>query len=246
MVRDRRFGLMAILVVAPGVALVAFLLNFASLARWRPPVGDGARVVYVDQTVNGIVLGISHETVLALQGLRDVFATLAYRSEDRGRSPDAGPTVWVGEMVSGGYFELLGLQAMLGRPLVPSDDSPNASRSAVISQRLWRDVFGSDKDILGRTLKLSPAFTGARSEQAPTYTIVWVMPESASGVASPLMPIDYWVPMAARVGGLCVRQRHVRAMGFHRGGKAVRRSNTQASRSRCRKRVARHSRARFP
>lgn len=197
LIRDRRFALMALLVVAPGAVLSAFLLNLASLRGWRPPVPDG--IVYVDQIDNGGVFGVSHATILALQERRGVFERLVYKSEDRGRIPERGTALWVGEMVSGGYFEILGLQPALGRALVLTDDSPNADRNIVISERLWRGVFSSDKNILGKTLRISPAFRGARSEEAPHYTIVGVMPDRASRVSSPFQYIDYWVPVTARV-----------------------------------------------
>jgi predicted permease len=187
------------MIVVPGTVLGVFLLNLASLARWRPPVTDEARVVYVDQVSQGRVLGVTHQAIVALGQLQNVFEMFAFKREDQARNPEAGGTLWTGEMVSGQYFEILGLQSIIGRPLLLSDDAPDADRSMVISERLWRVFFASDRNLVGRRLRLDPASTGIRSEISPSYTIVGVMADNASKVSGPFRVVDYWTPMTARV-----------------------------------------------
>ena len=61
-----------------------------------------------------------------------------------------------GEEVTGNYFELLGVRAVLGRTLLPSDDlAPRAHPVVVLAHGLWRDVFRSDASVVGRTIELN-------------------------------------------------------------------------------------------
>ena len=71
-----------------------------------------------------------------------------------GRGADA--TRVLGELVSGNYFEVLGVGAQLGRTLLPSDDvAPGRHPVAVISDGMWRRVFGGDPAIVGKTMYFS-------------------------------------------------------------------------------------------
>jgi hypothetical protein len=200
LVRERRFALTAVCIVAPAAAVAGLLFNVAALAAWTPPVDDATRLVYVDQVDHGLTLGITREGVSVLQGRRDIFEKLAYRTRDRGRSPSTGSRDLVGEMVSGGYFDVLGSHALIGRALDPRDDTPSASPAMVISERLWRQVFAGANSVLGTTLTLHPASQGVHvGGSPPSYVIVGVMPDTASHLASPFEPIDYWVPVTPRV-----------------------------------------------
>jgi predicted permease len=77
-----------------------------------------------------------------------------------------------GEIVSGNYFEVLGLTAAAGRLLGPADDDPAAEPVAVLSHAYWTRRFGADRSIVGQPLLVngraltvagvaSSGFTGA-------------------------------------------------------------------------------------
>jgi putative ABC transport system permease protein len=68
--------------------------------------------------------------------------------------------------VSPNYFSLLGANAQLGRVLGPQDKAPGFAEGAVISDQLWRRLFGSDPNILGRKVYMD----------SDLYTVVGVMP----------------------------------------------------------------------
>ena len=67
---------------------------------------------------------------------------------------DGGKTERVdGELVSGTYFQVLGVGAALGRVLTPDDDKvPGGHPIAVISYRYWQDRFGGSHDVIGKKL----------------------------------------------------------------------------------------------
>ena len=61
-----------------------------------------------------------------------------------------------GEMVTGNYFQQLGVRAQLGRTLLPSDEvAPGQHPVVVLSDALWKRYFGSDPDIVGKTIKVN-------------------------------------------------------------------------------------------
>lgn len=100
-----------------------------------------------------------------------VFDVAAWdRSSQRGGLRDGLVKVEV-LWVSGGYFELLGLRAHLGR-LVSEADAGRAAPVAVLSHRFWRSRFGGDTGVLGRSLVLDEA----------ELVVVGVAPEGFGGI----------------------------------------------------------------
>jgi predicted permease len=73
-----------------------------------------------------------------------------------------------GELVSGTYFQALGVGAAIGRVIVPDDDAVKGGGAvAVISYDYWRNRFGSDPQIVGRAITLNNyAFTVIGVSQA--------------------------------------------------------------------------------
>ena len=63
----------------------------------------------------------------------------------------------VGRLVSGNFFDVLGVQARIGRVLSPADDgrgTPDAGAVAVVTHGLWQRAFGGDPAALGSTLRV--------------------------------------------------------------------------------------------
>lgn len=86
------------------------------------------------------------------------------------------------EMVSASYFPLLGVSAAVGRTFLPEEDTvPDRNAVALISDRLWRDRFGSDPGVLQRSIHLNDR----------PVQIVGVMPARFAGVS---FDTDLWVP----------------------------------------------------
>jgi putative ABC transport system permease protein len=100
-----------------------------------------------------------------------------------------------GIMVSGSFFGVLGVPAVLGRPLAPTDDDPRTAVDgpvAVISHSFWQRRFGGAADVVGHALSL---------DRVP-FTIVGVMAPEFTGptagrtfdVATPLTAMDLVSP----------------------------------------------------
>ena len=60
------------------------------------------------------------------------------------------------ELVSGSYFPVLGVGAVLGRTIAPDDDAvPDSSPVVVLSYSFWQSYFNGDRKIVGRTIELN-------------------------------------------------------------------------------------------
>jgi predicted permease len=92
--------------------------------------------------------------------------------------------VW-GYEASGNYFDMLGVQPLLGRFFHPAEDATvNGSPVAVLSYSCWRVRFGGDPQIVGKTVLLN----------RHPYTILGVAAQSFSGTERFIWP-EVWVPI---------------------------------------------------
>jgi len=93
---------------------------------------------------------------------------------------DAQKQPAIAHLVSGNYFQVLGVNAVMGRSLVASDDARNAAPAAVISYPYWKQYLHSDPSIVGKTVSLNgtgftivgvapPEFFGERVRRSPDY-----------------------------------------------------------------------------
>jgi predicted permease len=87
-------------------------------------------------------------------------------------------------LVTGNFFQVLGVQAALGRTFTPGDDQLSAGRPIVLSHRGWIKFFAGDPTVIGRSVHVN----GVPCE------VVGVMPEGFRGLG-PGAP-DYWAPLA--------------------------------------------------
>lgn len=105
------------------------------------------------------------------------------------------------ELVSGNYFDVLGVRPILGRTFVREEYGDRAKAfTAVISYRLWQNYFRADPSILGRTVHVN----------RQPVTIVGVAPPEFQG-DFPGIALDVWVP--APLGGDGSRARGARRFG---------------------------------
>ncbi|UCD58636.1 MAG: ABC transporter permease, partial [Candidatus Hydrogenedentota bacterium] len=92
-----------------------------------------------------------------------------------------------GLMVSGNFFKGYGAGTLIGRPILPRDDRPDAEPVTVITHRAWERRFGLDPKVLGQTVIMNKS----------GFTVVGVLPRRYAG---PLAGdrAGFYVPMAAQ------------------------------------------------
>ena len=93
---------------------------------------------------------------------------------------------YVGEFVSGNYFQMLGLSAFAGRVITPEDDRASAASVAVLSYRTWQQHFGSDPSVIGATFTVNTV----------PYTVVGIAAPGFFGDRLRPDPPDLWMPLA--------------------------------------------------
>jgi predicted permease len=92
-----------------------------------------------------------------------------------------------GELVSGNYYQQLGVETALGRPIQASDDAvPGSGAVAVISDGLWSRAFGRSPSVIGKRIDLN---------RTP-FTIIGVNPPGFTGAASVQASPDIFVPLS--------------------------------------------------
>jgi predicted permease len=93
--------------------------------------------------------------------------------------------VMSGSLVTGNFFQVLGVNATLGRTLRPSDDQTGAGQPVVVlSHRGWTRRLNGDPEVVGRRLIIN----------GTPHEIIGVMPDGFRGLA--VTPPDYWAPLS--------------------------------------------------
>jgi putative ABC transport system permease protein len=115
------------------------------------------------------------------------------------------PTQVRGTVVTAGFFDLLGVQPLLGRTFVTADEGVSRPQVVVLSHRLWQERFGSDAGAIGKSVVLD----GGR------MTVVGVLREDV-----PLFSDgDLWIPAPFEITGMKSREsRFLRVYGVLKAG----------------------------
>jgi len=160
LIKNPGFSLVVIAVLSLGIAGNAAIFSlFKGLAlKPLPGVRDSATSsVLLGRTIDGRGIGLSVQDYRDLSAQQQSFESLTASMmifASVGRGVDAQRVI--AELVVGNYFETLGVDAQLGRTLLPSDDvAPGQHPVAVISDSLWRRSFAADPAILGKIIYLN-------------------------------------------------------------------------------------------
>jgi predicted permease len=182
------FALMAILIVGVGIAANTTVFSAVNAVLLRPlPFANAGRVVHVYQDSDEGMPGTSSfPAYRAIADRRDVFASAAaVINTSVNAATESGVRQSFVEFASSSYFPVLGLSPSRGRWFTPADDVAGSPATAVVSDHVWRTRFGSDPDILGRTVRLGGS----------AVTIVGVGPRDYNGTVTGTA-VDFWLPLA--------------------------------------------------
>lgn len=188
LIKDIRYGIrsllkrpaftaIAVATLALGIGLNTAIFSVINAVLLRPlAYAEPVRLVTFRSNQSAPDLGDVEAQTKALSSLGgEVKQPLDYTG-------GAEPVQFQIGQVTGRYFETLGVNAERGRVITRDDDRNGAPFVVVLSNELWRQQFGSDPKILGKTIPLS----------GNVYTIIGVMPRS---FASPRENIEAWTPV---------------------------------------------------
>ena len=170
--RAPSFTIVAVTTLALGIGAntAIFTVVNATLLQ-RLPVPDRDRLVYVQREKNGGVFPYPMYTALR-DGTQTFDGVAAWSGFVASLTAGNGADRTLGYLVTGNFFDVLGLAADRGRLLSPADDvTPGGHPVVVISRELWQMRFAGRPDIIGHEIRLN----------GNVFTIVGVTPAGFPG-----------------------------------------------------------------
>lgn len=171
------FTLVAVVTLALGIGANTAIFSVINAVILRPlPYPNADRLVNTRSNQSALNLADIKEGCRSFDDLGGITTqALDYTGGDEPTQIQAG-------LVTGGYFNTLGVRPVIGRVLNFDDDREGGERVIVISYGLWQRQFGGDRRILEQTVALS----------GNSYRIVGVMP---ADFRSPREMVEAWSPL---------------------------------------------------
>jgi putative ABC transport system permease protein len=185
LVKDRWFTAVAVMALALGIGVNATVFTFVNAVLIRGlPFNEPDRIMSIGtRDARGRDRGLSYlEFEDWRTGNRSFAGMAAFNNStmnvsDEGRAPER----FTGPYISANAFRLIGEEPVLGRNFLPEDDRAGATPVVLLGNGIWKNRYGSDPSVIGRTIKIN---------ELP-LTVIGVMPE---GFKFPLTA-DLWVPI---------------------------------------------------
>ena len=184
----------SIVILALGIGAATAVFSVVNGMLLRPlPVTAQDRLVRI--TKNDVERGFDHYPLYYSEYLEwsrrsrefeSLAAFWAWGTNDGLLLGSAEPAHFSISRVSGNFFEVLGASSHVGRTLRSEDDRATGVPPLVLSHRAWRDRFGSDPAVVGRTLPV-------RLAERTSFLVVGVMPEAFDLFG----PAEAWTPILA-------------------------------------------------
>ena len=184
LVKRPGFTIVAILTLALGIGINTTVFSLANSVFLRQlPVAAPQNLVWIFSDRDNPT---SYPEYLEYQQQTELFdGVMAYEWMGLNLGSEGQSERVEGTLVSGNYFDVLGVKAELGRTFLPDEDkTPGASPVAVISHNLWQRRFNSDANVVGKSLVLNGV----------QFTIVGVAPRDFVG-AEEAFPRQVWIPL---------------------------------------------------
>ncbi len=187
------FTLLTVLILAIGIAGTAVMVALVQGVLVRPlPVRDEDRLIVAWTELRSS--GYAHypfgdtgiEEAARSSRLLESVAGVSTNGVSRTAIDDEGTTEYVNDaLVTGGFFEVLGVKPILGRTLTRAHDADGAERVVVISYALWQRRYHGSRDVIGRRIwgKDGFAIVGVMPPDLdyPKGVDIWRTPRSLKG-----------------------------------------------------------------
>ena len=153
------FAAVVVLTLALGIGANTAIFSVVRGVLLKPlPHRDGDRLVYLRHSMEGPGGADIGFSVPEVRDLREGAPSLAGIAEFSQwtlvlRDVDGASRINVG-LITGNYFDVMGLSPILGRVTLPRDDGPGAPPVMVLSHEFWMNRFGGDPGIVGKQLRV--------------------------------------------------------------------------------------------
>ena len=165
------FTLMATVILALGIGANTAIFSVVHAVLLRPlPYPNGQQLVFIRQQAQKQGLDDIGFSVHEIQDYREQNQTLAGLVEYHAMSfilfGHGDPDRVRSAVVSANYFDLFQVKPLLGRTFVPDDDKLGAPPVLLLRYEYWKNKFGSDPEIVGKTFEMNDK----------VHTVVGVLP----------------------------------------------------------------------
>jgi putative ABC transport system permease protein len=190
LLKNPAFSAVAILTLALGIGANTAIFSIVNAVLLRPlPYPDADRIMVLNESSGpGQDYSVAMPDYFDWRNDNTVFEHLAAtHKESRNLSgiPGRDPERISCATVTRNFFNVVGMNAQIGRTFSEEEDKIGAAPVVVISDRLWRRVFNADPGVLGRSITLHDQ----------NYTVIGVMP---SQMTSP-QDSDVWMSIMRRM-----------------------------------------------
>jgi predicted permease len=185
------FTLIAVLTLALGIGANTAIFSFINaffLKSFTVKQPEELVSAYITDERNPGLLPVSHLNFADYRDQNDVFAGMAvYGFAPANLILKGEPSQIFGEIVSGNFFDLLGVRATLGRTFLPEEYQAIGTHAVVVvGYTFWQNQLAADRDIVGKTLTLNGA----------SFTVIGVAPANFKGLNTLNSPA-FWVTTAS-------------------------------------------------
>ncbi len=180
------FAAVAVLTLALGIGGTTAIFSAVYAVVLQPlPLRDPSRLMLVGEIYQGAphVMSVGNyvDTNAAIPDFEHGLSALNYANFNL--ADESTPERIVGARVTANYFEVMGVQPILGRTFTADEDQPGNDRVVVLSHRLWVRRFGATSEVVGRTVRMNGV----------PYHLLGVMPESFDLTTD---SEELWTPIA--------------------------------------------------
>jgi len=182
------FAAVAVLTLALGIGANTAIFSLIDTILLKAlPVPDPERLVSLRwESPQAKTDSLPYPTFELLRNSNNVFSGMfAFSNVGLATRVDGRPGLARGQLVTGSYFSVLGVQAFAGRTFTSEEDRvPGADPVAVISYQYWKRQFGLERAAVGKSITLNGV----------SFTIVGVTAPGFDGVSLGDR-LDIWLPM---------------------------------------------------
>ncbi len=201
--RNPGFALVAVLSLALGIGANTSIFTLINGVLLKPlPVRDPQQLVSFGKAYGAGVIGgidpgpldlFSYDFYKRIKDERasfqDIcaFSSFTTRVSVRLSGSSVGPADQaISRLVSGNYFRVFGVNAIMGREITPQDiDAPGRNPVAVISYRYWQRKFSGDPGVVGKSIVVN----------STPFTVIGVTPDGFFGESVDPDPAEMWLPL---------------------------------------------------
>ncbi len=201
LLQDLRYGLrvlrkspgftaIAILTLALGIGANTAIFSFVYGVLLAPlPYHDASQLVVLNETTPRVgTVSVSYPNFIDWRAQNHSFSEMVSVQQmnfNLSGATVSRPENIQGDAVPSGFLSMLGVHPFLGRDFLPAEDKPGTQRVLLLGYQLWQSHFGSDPNVVGRSIALD----------GNEFAIVGVLPADYRSLdkIDVMLPIGVWL-----------------------------------------------------